>query len=904
MKLSCYIFSLILVLVTASPVAAAEEGVKELLNRVDRLEKEIDSLRKSVGDSTRRTDDSPRHPVVLMLENGVLTPIQPGEGSSERILILKIAVVNLSSERQDVDRSDLSLHFDGRSYPLADIPEDRKNTAFPWGMEYNYLQRVSPFRKLSLPAGGSSNGWIYVPGLPEGNDSPSLELIWKRGDDTQTVDLLAASRTRMDLSVERIGPADSLGLLTIRGEVTGLGALVMVRELEILVKEGCSRVLLAWEPTASQVEPGIGNWLRQAAESEDRAGMGDDRYPTIPSAIRELHIASLPSPDFQPYARNQEQFGPGRRLHADSLTAVRIALREILERVPREELLSIISSDHPLVRSAALAVGSGRLLAEDLAIVMQASDDADPRIQEGAIRGLEHFGEPEAIEKLIFWLQKGTEPLSSIAANSLISSRFPAAQDALLKQLPQESVESQSKLFEQLIKTPRPLLAQPLFDFVSTHPELLTADELRCLEILGHPKLVELLQRGLRSENPGIGNESLRILVARNSADSDEIAVAWTLEKMRSDPPTEQMLLLLKRVKPQAAVELLLKHLPAGGEQLSMIATLGLIADGSVAGRLKELYPNLPTPCQAELLTIFRNWEVPEFRELAQQALASDDPVKVRNAALGLIAERGDRGLPAIGQALEQTRLPEIVQTLADVLSNLGDTQAREILRKVRAGDSEMHRRAAVLALAQIRTRSPGYPLLQQAFSLIDESIPDKDRDYRQAINYLNEAIKLDSELFEAYQSRANCLMHLDKPLEAGPDFRRALEIEPYSPDVVTGLCVVMAAEGQWQEALKRLDLADTMFEKELNYQYNSACVYGRVIAHLRKTQDIPDREKLIETYTASALKRLRASVESGFEDFNWMQRDPDLESLRDTEGFKQILNEKGANTPPAGPRA
>ncbi|MCA9094836.1 MAG: hypothetical protein KDA68_15225, partial [Planctomycetaceae bacterium] len=121
--------------------------------------------------------------------------------------------------------------------------------------------------------------------------------------------------------------------------------------------------------------------------------------------------------------------------------------------------------------------------------------------------------------------------------------------------------------------------------------------------------------------------------------------------------------------------------------------------------------------------------------------------------------------------------------------------------------------------------------------------------------------------------------------------------------DAVTGLCVVMAVEGQWEDALKRLEAADGMFQHELNYQYNSACVYSRVVAHLRKTPDIPDRDTLIERFTGMALKRLRDAVDSGFSDLNWMQKDPDLESLRESEGFKEIL--KGRAAPPAeGPRA
>jgi len=903
MNKTAFFCSLTLFAILATPLRAADPP-PELQQRLDRLERELETLKRSLKDNPDGTALPADRTVLLLMDNAVLVHEQQGDPNSNRFLVLKISVANLSSEIQEMDRADVELLADGKPYKLGDVPEHKKNTSFPWGMDPNFLNRISPFQKLRLPPNSTTAGWIFVPGLPTGTEPLSLELVWKEGDQVRRLDLIAATRNRMDISVERIGPKQSLGLISIRGEFSGLGAGVLIRELEALAKDRISRVVLAWEPTASPVEPGVGNWLRLSAELEDRTQLVDRNYPLIPGTIQELHLAALPSPDFQPYDRVHPDLARKPKIHSDALTAVRTALAEILERAPREELLETIKSDHRLVRSAALAVGSGRLLTEDLPIVLQAADDSDLAIQEGAVRGLQHFGDPPAVEKLIFWLQKGTEPLSSIAANSLIASRFPAAQSALLQQFKTESVESQAKLLEQLIRDPRPILAEPVYEFVTQHPDLLAPSHLRCLETIGHPQFVSLLQRGLKSEKADVQQEALRILIARNTQEADDIAVPWTLEQIRNAPPTDQMLVLLNRVKPPEAVELLLKHLSPSGYMTSIIATIGLIGDPSISKQLLELYPSLPTSNQAELLTIFKNWEVPEFRELAHQALTSEDPAKVRNAASGLIVEQGgDRGLPWIGEALEQTKNPEIIQILTDVLAGLGNAETQNILRKIRALDSAQHRTAAVLALAQIRQRSPGFDLLQQAVALVDESIPENERNYRQAIGYLTEAIKLDPELFEAYLTRANSHMHVNKPLEAAPDFRKAVEIEPYNADAVTGLCVVLAVEGQWEDALKRLEAADGMFQHELNYQYNSACVYARVVAHLRKTPDIPDRDPLIERYTGIALKRLREAVDSGFSDLNWMQKDPDLESLRESEGFKEIL--KGRAAPPAeGPQA
>lgn len=874
-------------------VRSEEPAGGDLQQKVDRLERELEALKRGLGKNGN--GEAAKQGVILLMENGALVPMNPIEPTGARMLVVKLSAANLSGEVQEIAREEMRLLVEGKEQLLSDVPEGMKETGFTWGMENNYLNRVSPFQRLRIPAGGTTSGWVFVPNLPEGTRPLSLELVWTKGGRVQKLDLMGQARNRMDLSVERIGPKGCLGLLTIRGEMSNLGAGVLVNELELLAKDRVSRVVAAWEATASQVEPAMGNWLRMTAEFEDRAHVGELPYPTIPSTIQEFHLSGLPSPDFQPYYR-QGEGSPGKpKIHTDASTAVRTALAEILERAPREELLKLIESDHPLGRSAALAVGSGRLLSEDLPVVLKCADAGDVVIQEGALRGLEHFGEPEAVEKLLFWLRKGTEPLSSIAAMSLATSRFPAAQEELLKQLKSETVESQGKLFEFLIRTPRPIIADPLFQFLEQHPEQMKPEFLRGLETVGHPQLIELMERGLKSEQGGVQKEALRILIGRNSDEGDKIALEWTLGFLEKNPPTDQMLLLLKRMKDPRGVEPLLRVLPTINEQQGVITTLGLIADGSIAGRLIGLYPTLPSPSQGEMLTIFKNWEIPEFRELARAALETDDPNKVRSAAVGLIETGGDRGLPWIGSALERTQQPEIVQILAEVLGGLGDADSKEILKKVRGMESRMHRIAAMGALQSIRTRSPGYQVWEQGYGYVSNEM-ENERNYKEAIRYFDQAIQLDGELFEAHLSRANSLLKLNKIAESKPGFAKALELEPYSGDALTGLCVAQAATGEWEQALERLKQgdADPMFSEDGNFQYNAACVLGRVVTHLQKSSEIPEREKLIEKYSGEAVERLKKSVEMGFGDFPWMEKDPDLESLRGLEGFQKLLKDKG----------
>lgn len=45
---------------------------------------------------------------------------------------------------------------------------------------------------------------------------------------------------------------------------------------------------------------------------------------------------------------------------------------------------------------------------------------------------------------------------------------------------------------------------------------------------------------------------------------------------------------------------------------------------------------------------------------------------------------------------------------------------------------------------------------------------------------------------------------------------------------------------------------------------------------------------------SADAVKTLRAAISLGYEDFHWMQHDPDLHDLADYSGFLQLLEDLG----------
>ena len=102
-------------------------------------------------------------------------------------------------------------------------------------------------------------------------------------------------------------------------------------------------------------------------------------------------------------------------------------MKSAIEVLPREELLAEIETGHPLTRVAALADGGSRLAVEDLPLVLKYADDDDPRMQLAALAALRHFGEKPAIEKLLEYARRNSEPTASLAIESLAASRYAVA---------------------------------------------------------------------------------------------------------------------------------------------------------------------------------------------------------------------------------------------------------------------------------------------------------------------------------------------------------------------------------------------------------------------------------------------------------------------------------------------
>lgn len=128
--------------------------------------------------------------------------------------------------------------------------------------------------------------------------------------------------------------------------------------------------------------------------------------------------------------------------------------------------------------------------------------------------------------------------------------------------------------------------------------------------------------------------------------------------------------------------------------------------------------------------------------------------------------------------------------------------------------------------------------------------------------------------------------------LRLGPEGLLALEqagaevigLPPDSPALRIQIGNGFLEEGQYERAVKEYHKALQVAPKSSLAWYNLACALSR----LKRIQE--------------AVDALRKSLDCGYDDIDWLKKDPDLDNLRDTAPYKELLKALDERAPPPPP--
>lgn len=816
----------------------------------------------------------------------------PPTGS--RYLAVQLHVTNGSAKPLKLRAQDIVLRCDGTDYKLKEPTGGLRNSAFQTGTRTVMVSRMQLTADLPVEPEKSAEKWLVFGGLPAGNQVLPMVLKITVGGAAREFDVNEAALKQLKLTVERIGPRGCLALLTVGGEINTVNIGSLVGTLESLVAQKVVRAVIRFDRSATRLDGQILSWLQQAAFLAGRGENNNTQLPVVPAALRELHVAALPNRSAEAL---EGATGDEPRIHRRDSVAVRAALRTAIESLPRAELLAEIEKGHPLVRPAALADGGSRLTAEDLPLVLRHADGDDVKMQLAALAALRHFGEPAAINKLLFYARKNVEPTVSAAIESLAASRYAVAHQSLLDVLKKEHPASRRLIVRVLAKYPRPLWSDTIYSFIGDSDPDVAVEALRALVETGHPRLLDLLKDALARGTPPVRQEAFLLLSKRNDPQSEELALEFALQTMKTGLPTSGMYELLSRTKDPRAVPLLLRELDqAPGSRSQIINTLSQIGDQSVGEALAAKYSSFSNRDKAATLTALQLFKSPHFRQFAGEALLRGDTSLVSTAIMGLQNDGSPQAVHLLVTALEASRNPTIWSYITNALANFGTTEAKLALNRARDSDNSRKRKLAVEALRSLRQRSPGYP----AFLTARQSAQTERWD--EAISRYTAAIELDAELSDAYSGRGHAYLQTQKVAEAHKDFSKAVELDPYSAEGVSGLGICLVMENHVESGTKVIEDSRSKLNDDFVFTYNAACVYGRALEQTSKLPASPDRQKKAEDFRKKALADLRLSVKLGFPDMDWMKKDPDLNSLHGTSDFKHIVSPDEKHSPEDNP--
>lgn len=867
-----------------------QRQIRELLQRLEKVETELSRMKAANGQLPTEKKDQK---LLTLLESPFLGHHyynNPG-----RFFAAKLIFINLTPQPIVLKKGQFQVEIDGVASPLKDVPQQLQYMSFQAGAESMQLRNLTTPAELKVPSGGTASTWIVYAEIAAGNQVPKIIIRAGEGSSKVEVDVNQYALGVLGLDIERIGPRQSLGLLTINGNLNTINAGGLVDAVDKLVQtHKTARTVIRWSDSGAPLDPQCMQWLVQSSQMAGRGELQNQQFPSFPATVRELHLAKIPNSNVDPNNYGVQQ-GMAQRIHKTDAEAVTAALITAYEVLPIDELVNEIERGHPLTRAAALAGGGGRLPSEKLSILLKYADDSNPAMQRGALIALRHFGESDAIQKLEQHALRNTEPLGTTALESLASSRFPAAHAALLKILKNEAAPARKKIVAVLAQNPRPAWSETIYEFVQDPNSGLGAEGLKALSLVGHPKLVEVFTKALADKNVEMRNEAFNLLSQRVDPESEELAMKFTLDHLKNAPPTGAMTNLLNRTKDRRALPLLMALFEKQpSNRAALIGTLASLGDETVTAVFVQEYPKLRTNEQMQVLNALMQLKSPEFRKLAGQALMSSDASLVNTASNLLQSDGGPEAVKMLVEAFDKSTNVNTWSNVTNALGNAGTPEAREALLKGRASSDQNKRNMANNALRNLWQRSPGYQYIYQGQQYT------REEKWKEAVDQYKLAIDTDPELPDAWAGRANALLKQSEKIEdeekkkealkdARTDFEKANALDPWNSIAVTGLGILLSIEGKYEEGIKRVEEARAKFPNDNLFAYNTACVYSQASEAVGKDEKAADRDKKKSDYQQKAIEELKRAMQLGFGDLEWMKKDPDLVPLHDLDAFKEV---------------
>ena len=873
----------------------------------------------------------------IAVKSGYIGKWYTEDDDETRLLVLRVSVANRHPKPITVPRSAWKLTTEGRERAAIVVPPELVAQKVSIGGKRVPLGDAKT-ETLDLLPDGEAATWLVFKNLPDGDQIPKMMLACQVPDaGTVNVDVAEAFASRLKLQTRMTGPAEAIAILTIDGVLDRVNVGELAKTIDRISAMQVCRVIVNFGPNASVPDREVAGWLRTAALQSGREPVVREDFPALPAAIVDLHVvnhqaensngsyASLHSTIRRLNLSDRGRSSAARNTHQELIAAAAAPLCEVMSR---DVLVRSIRQGDEATRAAVLRHSAERIVKTNLPLILSLADDANLNVAAAAIFSLRMSGDASATRKLVnvavtpnqapdAEAKSASEIRRTVAIHSLAASKFATAHPEIIELLNSKDEFLISETANAIVAHPRPVWSEALAKLIEESHEKTQVYLLPALAAVGHPRLLTTLERCLASTERALSAAALNILILRDEPAAEQLTSQWMLKSLETSSPSPVLLSFLRRTRDHRAIPALLRHLDEKStDRHELLTTILAIGDHRIAEQIAENFSDYPFDEQLLILKALADAHSEKFWTLSDSVISksktSDD--KSLEGVVSLLQQRGsDRAVRLLIDLLhklvdDKQHSPRHLAVVCSALASAGTPEARDALREV-ARSSKTGADMARQSLAQLYQRSPAQQYVLQGQGFIGLAMRHTvngddflaDQQILKATLYLDAAVKTDPELPDAWQYRANAVLHIKRPtaqqLEtARQDFVRFIEFEPDDSEGHTGLALVLVRQGKIDEAITAASsVADHSADKSI-YSYNMACVYGRAVEQLesRSDADQPDRRARIEQFRTRGVELLQKSIDNGLDKSNqeWMKGDPDLKTIRQSPAFKKLFDE------------
>jgi tetratricopeptide (TPR) repeat protein len=154
----------------------------------------------------------------------------------------------------------------------------------------------------------------------------------------------------------------------------------------------------------------------------------------------------------------------------------------------------------------------------------------------------------------------------------------------------------------------------------------------------------------------------------------------------------------------------------------------------------------------------------------------------------------------------------------------------------------------------------------------LSDALMEKRR-YNEALLQVNEAIKINPADASLYVKLAEIYNKKNSADQAFTAYQKALAIDPKSTRALWGIVSIYSKQGRFDYALGLLSKIAIIRPSDPAVDYNIACLYSRM------------------GDTGEAVRLLKSAISKGFKDWKTFRTDPDLENVRNTIYYREVVN-------------